>query len=136
MNADTATGTRQETAAPHTYQLNPGAALQKWMVTGEGERRWIAASLEISAQRVSHVLTNTQATRFGLLLTRCGMIIWSRFSPRSFSRLTRRYEEAAEEGICFWWDGQDLRQVEGALFFALIRTLPAPTCPTCRAARP
>lgn len=135
MNADTATNTRQETAATPTYQLTPGDALQHWLATGDGERRWAAAGLEITAERVCHVLTNTQATRFGLLLANCGMIIWSRFSPRSFSRLSGRYEEAAEEGISFWWDGQDLRLVEGARFFTLIRTLPAPICPTARTAR-
>jgi hypothetical protein len=135
MNADTATDTRQEPAAPPLYQHNPGDALQKWLATDEGERRWAAAGLEISAERVCHVLGKSQATRFGLLLAPSGVIIWSRFSPRSFSRLTQRYEEAAEEGICFWWDGHDLCLVEGVLFFTLIRTLPASTCPNLRTAR-
>jgi len=135
MNVDTATDTGELHAADSPYLLNPAEAFEQWFATGEGKHRWATSCWQLTVERVCHVLKHTRATRFGLLLSNRGVIIWSRFSPRSYSRLAAQYEEAAAAGICFWWDDQGLRQVETAAFFTLVRTLPAPACPACHPAR-
>lgn len=124
----TLTATRESGALPFS-DFSPGAALQGWAATGEGARLWAATCPQFTVERVCHALTHTRAIRFGLLLTNQGAIIWSRFSPQSFSRLQGRYEEVAAGGLCFWCDGSGLLLVGAMSFLTLVRTLPAPTHP-------
>ena len=107
-------------------QVSAYLAFRRWIATEEGQRLWQATCPSLSWERISHALAQTSATCFGLLLTSRGAIIWSRYSHRAFTRRAPLYEEAAQTGLCFWWDGNTFARIGEQTFLDRIKTLPMP----------
>ena len=105
--------------------VRPDQAIARWAATAEGQRQWKVTCPDLPQAGVCNALANTRASRFGLLLTCRGAIIWSRYSQATFTRLAPLYEEAAQTGLCFWWEGGTFSRVEKEAFFDRIATLPA-----------
>jgi hypothetical protein len=101
-------------------------AFKHWLATEEGERLWRATRPGLSQGGLCNALAHARATRFGLLLTDRGAIIWSRISQEAYTRLAPLYEEAAQTGLCFWYDGVTFIRVGKETFIECIRTLPVP----------
>lgn len=135
MNARFAAVEQEGEGAQTHAPSNAGDAFRQWLATEEGGQLWGSCCAQISTEVVCHALTHTRATRFGLLLTATGAVIWSRFSSTSFKRLAPKYEQSATTGLCFWWDGHVFHRLGGAASLARIQTLPTPpTAGPCLAA--
>ena len=102
--------------------------LRTWRETEEGQQVWQAKQTLPFLEQICHALDNTQATIYGLLIAPQFFIILSTYNRQSFARLSTRYKAAAQAGLCFWWDGTQLRHCEIDHFFVLLQTLPAPRC--------
>ena len=103
---------------------SPDQAFACWTATAEGQRQWQATCPDLPQAEVCNALANTRASRFGLLLTCRGAIIWSRYSQVTYTRLAPLYEEVAQTGLCFWWEGGTFSRVGKESFFDRIATLP------------
>ena len=119
----------EESKAAPTYasdQVSADLAFRQWIATEKGKRLWQATCPNLSWICISHALAHTKAPCFGLLLTQRGAIIWSKYSHRAFTRRAPLYEQAAQTGLCFWWDGNTFTRIGGLIFLARIKTLPEP----------
>lgn len=104
-----------------------GRALMDWATTAHGASLWRLHGGSLSLEGICHVLDQVSVSRFGLLITKEGTIVWSCYSGQQYKRLARRYEAAIEQGICFWIEENEVHQVSSVAFRALLQTLPAPS---------
>ncbi len=117
-------------------RLSADQAIKHWMATEEDQRLWQATCPDLSQEGLYNALVHAHATRFGLLLTHRGAIIWSWYSHPTYTRLAPLYEEAAQTGLCFWWEGGTFTRVGKEAFLERITTLPAPRAGTNSARSP
>lgn len=98
----------------------------QWAATAEGKRSWLTSCTQLSLQGIWNGLVHAQATRLGLPQTHRGAIIWSRFSQEAHTRLAPLSDEAAQTGLCFWYDSVPFIRVGKESFIECIKTLPVP----------
>jgi hypothetical protein len=114
-------------------QTTDSEQLQAWAESLEGQKLWRAMHLTITPDRICHALDQVSAVSYGLLISRQGTAILSAINPTTIARLETQYREAAETGLCFWWEDGILTRIEGCeAFLARIGTLPFPSTPSAR----
>jgi hypothetical protein len=120
-----ATETGQQTTSSEQFRA--------WVTSLEGQKLWGAMHLTITLDGICHTLDQVSADTYGLLISLQGTAILSAINPATIARLETRYREAAETGLCFWWEDGILTRVEGCeAFLARIGTLPFPATPFAR----
>jgi hypothetical protein len=96
-----------------------------WVTGKAGQDIWKAKQITLSPEQLCHLLTTTQAHVYGLLISPQFAVILSSFHHTTFERLEERYRQAAQTGLCFWFDGAHLHYLESyEAFLELVQTLP------------
>lgn len=114
-------------------QTTSSEQIQAWAESLEGQKLWGAMHLTITLERICHALDQVSAVSYGLLISRQGTAILSSINPATIARLETQYREAAETGLCFWWEDNILTRIEECeAFLILLSTLPFPSTPLCR----
>jgi len=104
------------------------AALASWIMTKEGRRVWAVRHGTLSVDQICHILDETYATSYVLLLSARFTTILSSLDHNRFQEKVTEYEAAIESGLCFWYDGRVLHYIpKSSQALERIRTLPPST---------
>ena len=114
-------------------QTTGSEQLRAWAASQHGQRLWSAMHLTITLDGICHALDQVGAATYALLISFQGTAALSAINPATFARLEALYREAAEAGLCFWWEGGILTRIEKSeAFLTRIGTLPFPSAPLSR----